>query len=164
MNNEEACKGCGCRLSLLDLKSWGTYLVAFSTVCAPKEERADLTSLSLLDAWQSQAHITLSWIISLFVAVVVQLLSRVRLFAASWTTASQASLSFTISWSLLPSHPLSPTSPPALNLSQHQGLFQWVGSLHQVSKVLEFSFRISSFSEYSRLIFFRIDWFDLFAI
>ena len=36
-----------------------------------------------------------------------------------------------------PSHPLSPSSP-ALNLSQHQSLFQWVGSLHQVTKVLEF--------------------------
>ena len=35
-----------------------------------------------------------------------------------------------------PSHPLSPPSPPALNLSQHQGLFQWVSSWHQVSKVL----------------------------
>ena len=37
-----------------------------------------------------------------------------------------------------PSHPLSFPSPPALNLSQHQGLFQWVSSLHQVTKVLEF--------------------------
>ena len=37
-----------------------------------------------------------------------------------------------------PSHPLSSPSSPALNLSQHQGLFQWVGSLHQVAKVLEF--------------------------
>ena len=36
-----------------------------------------------------------------------------------------------------PSHPLSPASPPALNLSQHQNLFQWVGSSHQVAKVLE---------------------------
>ena len=36
------------------------------------------------------------------------------------------------------SHPLSPSSPPALNLSQHQGLFHWVGSSHQVAKVLEF--------------------------
>ena len=36
-----------------------------------------------------------------------------------------------------PSHPLSPPSPPALNLSQHQGLFQWVGSSHQVAQVLE---------------------------
>ena len=36
-----------------------------------------------------------------------------------------------------PSHPLSPTSLFAFNLSQHQSLFQWVGSLHQVAKVLE---------------------------
>ena len=36
-----------------------------------------------------------------------------------------------------PSHPLSPPSPPALSLSQHQGLFQWVSFLHQVAKVLE---------------------------
>ena len=37
-----------------------------------------------------------------------------------------------------PSHPLMSPSPPALNLSQHQGLFQWVNSLHAVAKVLEF--------------------------
>ena len=37
-----------------------------------------------------------------------------------------------------PSHPLSSPSPPAFNLSQHQGLFLWVSSLHQVAKVLEF--------------------------
>ena len=36
------------------------------------------------------------------------------------------------------SHPLLSPSPPALNLSQHQGLFQWVSSSHQVAKVLEF--------------------------
>ena len=37
-----------------------------------------------------------------------------------------------------PSHPLSSPSPSAFNLSQHQGLFQWVGSSHQVAKVLGF--------------------------
>ena len=37
-----------------------------------------------------------------------------------------------------PSHPLSSPSPPAHNLSQHQGLFQWVNFLHEVAKVLEF--------------------------
>ena len=37
-----------------------------------------------------------------------------------------------------PSHPLSSPSPPALNLSQHQGLFQWVSFSHQVAKELEF--------------------------
>ena len=44
-----------------------------------------------------------------------------------------------------PSHPLSSTSPPALNLSQHQGLFRWVSSLHQVAKVLEFQLQHQSF-------------------
>ena len=37
-----------------------------------------------------------------------------------------------------PSHPLSSPSPPAPNPSQDQGLFQWVNSMHQVAKVLEF--------------------------
>ena len=37
-----------------------------------------------------------------------------------------------------PSHPLSPTSPPTINLSQHQALFQWLSSLQQVAQVLEF--------------------------
>ena len=44
-----------------------------------------------------------------------------------------------------PSHPLSSPSPPAFNLSQHQGLFQWVGSSHQVAKVLEFQLQHQSF-------------------
>ena len=44
-----------------------------------------------------------------------------------------------------PSHPLPSPSPPALNLSQHQGLFQWVSSLHQVTKVLEFQLQHQSF-------------------
>ena len=44
-----------------------------------------------------------------------------------------------------PSHPLSSPSPPIFNLSQHQGLFQWVSSLHQVAKVLEFHLQHQSF-------------------
>ena len=63
-----------------------------------------------------------------------------------------------------PSHPLTSPSPPAFNLSQHQGLFQRVSSLHQVAKVLEFSFSISPFNEYSGLISFRMDWLDLLAV
>ena len=65
-----------------------------------------------------------------------------------------------------PSRPLLSPSPPALNLSQHQGLFQWVGSLHQVSKLLKysFSFSISPSNEYSGLISFTIDWFELLAL
>ena len=44
-----------------------------------------------------------------------------------------------------PSYPLSSPSPPALNLSQHQGLFRWVSSSHQVAKVLEFQLQHKSF-------------------
>ena len=44
-----------------------------------------------------------------------------------------------------PSHPLSSPSPPALNLSQHQGLFQWVSSSHQVTKGLELQLQHQSF-------------------
>ena len=44
-----------------------------------------------------------------------------------------------------PSHPLLSPSSPTFNLSQHQGLFQWVGSSHQEAKVLEFQFQHQSF-------------------
>ena len=50
-----------------------------------------------------------------------------------------------VSDDIQPSHPLSSSSPPAFNLSQHQGLFQWVSSLHQVAKVLEFQLQHQSF-------------------
>ena len=63
-----------------------------------------------------------------------------------------------------PSHPLSSPSPPAFNLSQHQGFFHWVSSSHEVAKVLEFQLQHQSFHEYSELISFRIDWFDLLAL
>ena len=60
-------------------------------------------------------------------------------------------------------HPLSSPSPPA-NLPQHQGLFQWVSSSHQVTKVWSFRFNISPSNEYSGLISFRMDWLDLLAL
>ena len=84
----------------------------------------------------------------------VQSLSRVQLFATPWTAACQASLSFTNSQSFLKlmsielmmtSNIFSCPSSPALNLSQHQGLFQWVDSLHQVAKVLELQLQHQSF-------------------
>ena len=56
-----------------------------------------------------------------------------------------------------PSHPLLSPSPPAFNLPQHQGLFQWVSSLHQVAKVLELQLQHQSF-QYSGLISCRMDW------
>ena len=67
----------------------------------------------------------------------VQSLSHVRLFATPWTAAHQASLSIANSSDAIqPSHPLSYPSPPTYNLAQHQGLFQWVSSSHQVARVL----------------------------
>ena len=63
-----------------------------------------------------------------------------------------------------PFHPLSSPSPPAFNLSQHQGLFQWVSPSRQVVKVLEFQLQHQSFNEYSVLISFRMDWLDFPAV
>ena len=62
------------------------------------------------------------------------------------------------------SHPLSSPSPPTFNLSQHQDLFQWVRSSHQVTKYWSFSFNIRPSNEYPGLISFRVDWLDLLAI
>ena len=79
----------------------------------------------------------------------VQFISRVWLFVTPWAAACQASLSITNSWSsptqthvhrvcdaIQPSYPLSSPPPPAPSPSQHQGLFQWVNSSHEVAKVL----------------------------
>ena len=63
-----------------------------------------------------------------------------------------------------PSHPLFSPSLLALNLSQHQGLFQWVSSSHQVAQVLEFQLQNSPFNEHPGLICFRMDWLDLLAV
>ena len=162
------------------------------------------TNLSLCLSLNSFCHkISKTWIhegscfqIFRIVVAVVQSLSCVQIFVNSWNAAHLASLSFTISQSLLklvsiesvssvtqlcptrcnsmdcstpgfpvhhqlpdlaqthvhwvsdaiqPSPPLSSTSPPALYLSQHQGLFQWVSSLHQVARVLEFQLQHQSF-------------------
>ena len=55
-------------------------------------------------------------------------------------------------------------SSPALNLSHHQGLYQWVVYSHQITKILGFYFSITPSSEYSGLISLKIDWFDLLAV
>ena len=86
-----------------------------------------------------------------------------------WTAGCQASLSFTVSQSLLklmsiklvmlpnPSHFLSSPSPPTFNLSQHQGLFKRVRFLHRWPKYWCFSFSVSPSNEHSGLISFRIN-------
>ena len=120
----------------------------------------------------------------------VQSLSHVQLFATPWIPARQASLSITNSRSslkltsiesVMPSshlHPLSSHSP-APNPSQHQSLFQWVNSSHEVamkspwevamrsqyfSKYRSFSFSIILSKDIPGLISFRMDWLDLLAV
>ena len=87
----------------------------------------------------------------------VQLLSRIWFFATPWIAACQASLSITNSRSLLKLMPIESVMPsshlilcrPLLllppNPSQHQGLFKWVNSSHQLAKVLEFQLQHQSF-------------------
>ena len=107
---------------------------------------------------------------------VVQPLSHVRLFAAPCTAARQASLSFTISWSLLklksiesvmpsnhliPRHPLLllPSIVPSIRVLSNESVL-----LTQWPKYWSFSFSISPSSEHPGLISFRMDWLDLLAV
>ena len=62
-----------------------------------------------------------------------------------------------VSDAIQPSDPLSSPSPPAFNLSQHQGLFQWVSSLHQVAKDLELQLQYRSFQWIFKIDFLQ-DW------
>ena len=115
----------------------------------------------------------MGWCVVLRKNSVVWSLSRVRLFVTPWTAAQQASLSFTISWSLLklmsfesmmPSNHLILCCPLPLVLA----IFPSIRVLSSESvlhirwpKYWSFSFSISPSTEYSGLISFRMDWFDL---
>ena len=68
-----------------------------------------------------------------------------------------------VSDAIQPSHPLSSPSPPALNLSQHQGLFKSVSSSHQVAKLSQLHLQHQS-SRYSKLISFSMGLLDLLAV
>ena len=69
-----------------------------------------------------------------------------------------------VSDAIQPSHPLSSPSLPALNLSQHQGLFIRVSSSYQMDKYWSFSFNISPSNEHPGLISFRMDWLYLLSV
>ena len=69
-----------------------------------------------------------------------------------------------VSDAIQPSHPLLPLFPPVLNLSQHQGLSNESAIHIRWPKYWSFSFSLSPANEYSGLIFFRRDWFDLLAV
>ena len=110
-----------------------------------------------------------------YLVVDVQSLSRVQLFVTTWTTARQTSLSSTVSWCLLKpmsielvmpsSHPilchllLLPSIFPSISIFSNESVFpiRW-------SKYWSFSFSVSLSNEYSQLISFRIDGFDLLAV
>ena len=107
---------------------------------------------------------------------VVQLLSHVLFFVASGTAACQAPLSFTISWSLLKlmsiesvmlSNHLILCPPPLLLPSTFPSIRVFSNELARPIRwpnYWSFSFSITPFSEYSRLVSFRIDYFDLLAV
>ena len=69
-----------------------------------------------------------------------------------------------VSDAIQPSHPLSSPSPSTPNPSQHQSLFQWGNSSHEVAKYRSFSFSISPSKEIPGLISFRMDWLDLLEV
>ena len=69
-----------------------------------------------------------------------------------------------VSDAIQPSDPLSSPYPATFNLSQHQGLFQWISSLHQVAKVLELPLQHQSFQWIFRVISFRIGSFDFLSL
>ena len=106
--------------------------------------------------------------------VVVQSLSRVQLFVTPWTEALQGSLSFTISWSLLtlvssewvmPFNHLVLCHPRLLlpSFSPRIRVFSDESALH-IRWTKYWRFSINSSSEYSGLISFRVDWFNLLAV
>ena len=110
-----------------------------------------------------------------FIYIVVQLLSPVQLFMTPWMAVHQASLSFTISWSLLkfmsiewvmPSNHLVLCCPllllsifPSIRVFSNESVLciRW-------PKFWRFSFSISPSNEYSGLISLRVDWFDLLVV
>ena len=124
----------------------------------------NLTLLNVLSQWSQRA------------VLVIQLLSCVWLFATPWTAACRSPLSFTISWTwlrfisiesvMLSNHLilchlllLLPSVFPSIRVFSNE-------SVHCIRwpKYWSFSLSISPSNEYLRLIFFRIDWFDLLAI
>ena len=90
-------------------------------------------------------------------------LEPARLLCPSPSPRAQTHLHW-VSDVIQPSCSLSSPSPPAFSLSLHRSLFQWVGYLHQVAKVLEFQLQHQSFQWMFRTYFFRMDWLDLLAV
>ena len=139
--------------------------------CSPDSED-DLLEPEVED---ENLHNLLFFFFSVVILYVVQLLSCVRLFATPWTAAHQASLSFTISLSLLKLCPLSQWCHPNIRIlycpllllpSVFPGIRVFISESAvriRWPKYWSFSFSISPSNEYSGLISFRMDWLDLLA-
>ena len=146
--------------------------ISFSRGYSRQRDRTCISCVSYvwIGMWILYCWATWEAIFTPFISV--QLLSRVQLFAIPWTTAHQASLSITNSWSLLklmaiewvmPSnhltlwHPLLllPSILPSIRVFSNESVLRirW-------PKCWNFTFRISPSNEYSGLISSRIDWFD----
>ena len=91
-------------------------------------------------------------------------LQHVRLPCPSPTPGATQTHVHQVGDAIQSSHSLLSPSPPAFHLSQHQGLSQWISSLHQVDKVLELQLQHQSFQWIFRTVSFRIDRFDLLAV
>ena len=144
-----------------------------STASSTTQSSLEAKSLGWWSSWVWQSILChLDWA----VVVVVQLLSHVWLFAAPWTAACQASLSFTISQSLpklisielmMPSNHLTlchsflllPSIFPSIRVFSNESLLRIRWPMYW-----SFSFNISPSNEHSGLISFRRDWLDLFAV
>ena len=126
---------------------------------------------TLVKITEGRKQWTLIWNILVF----VHLLSHARLFVTPKDCGMSGFPVLHCLWILLKScplscwchptiYPLSSPSLPVFNLSQHQGLSQWVSSSHQVAKVLESQLQHQSFQWIFRVDLFRMDWLDLLAV
>ena len=154
---------CSCLENPRDGRAW------WAAICGVAQSRTQLKRLSSSSSSSGRDSVRFIWeepetMIRVPGVAFVQLLSRVQLFVTPWTAAHQALLSLTVSWScpvydhwvgdiIQPSPSLLPLSPFAFNLFQHQSLFQWVSSSHQVAKLLELQLQQQSFHRIFRIDF-----------
>ena len=140
------------------------------TLCDPRDGSPPGSPVSGILQARTLERVAISFSNAWNWKVKVKSLSHVQLLATPWTAAYQAlpSMGFSrqeywsgmplpspIHWvgdAIWPSLPLSSLSPPALNLYQHQGLFQWISSSQQVAKLLEFQLQHQSFQWIFRFI------------
>ena len=155
----------------LSLDNW-VIATAYDTAYTPK---CPITSTYMLSRLHRSIWLELSWMVASVQFSSVQSLSCVQFFVTPWIVACQASLSFTNSQSLLKFMSIKsvmPSNPhPLLYLLFLSSIFPSIRIFSNESllhiwwpKYWSFSSSISPSNEYSGLISFRIDWFDLLAV